>query len=84
MNIIRVVEVAAPTAPTVTVQTTAEKAAAVIQEQVLITELLLPITVVVAAQVAILIRLLADQDIKALSLYDIEIDKGKIWQRYRI
>jgi hypothetical protein len=83
MNIIRVAEVVAPTANTVTGQTTAEKAAAVIQEQVLITELLLPITVAVAALVAILIRVLADQDIKVLLLYDIEISKGKIWQRYQ-
>ena len=64
MNIIRVVEVAAPTANTVTVQTTAEKAVAVIQEQVLITELLAPITVVGVAQAVIQIQLLAVQDIK--------------------
>jgi hypothetical protein len=51
--------------------------AAGIQELVLITELLEPITVAEVAQAVIQIQLLAVQDIKALLLYDIEIDKEK-------
>jgi hypothetical protein len=42
------------------------------------------ITGVGAEQAVILIQVPADPDIKVLLLYDIEISKGKIWQRYRI
>jgi hypothetical protein len=85
ITIIPVVVVVALTGNMATVQTTAAlAAAATAMDMALHVERQQHITVAVAEQAVILIQVPADPDIKVLLLYDIEISKGKIWQRYRI
>jgi hypothetical protein len=59
-------------------------AVATVQDTDHLPEHLVHITVVVVVPGAILIQVQAVTAFKVLSLYDIEIDKGKIWQRYQI
>jgi hypothetical protein len=58
--------------------------AATVQDTDHLPEHLVHITVAAAVLGAILIQVQVVTAFKVLSLYDIEIDKGKIWQRYQI
>ena len=77
--------VVAHTEATVTVQTTvAWVEAATVPVTALQQEALEHIMVAAVAPAVILTQVPVEVDIKVLLLYDIEISKGKVWQRYRI